>query len=131
MSVPRYRTAAFFNGLGSFKAAFPTLYDALIDWEELKGPDDAPRGRNRGKMGFRRGNFNRGLIPCSGKDCREGGYQVDRLIEQMIAAGDNERKGTMYCSGRELIEDSHRSARCRHRINYHVTLTTRRGRKAA
>ena len=131
MSVPRFRTAAFYNGLGSFKAAFPTLFDAQIEWDELKGPDDQPRNRNRRKMGFRRGNFNRGLIACGNDICWEGGYQVDRLIEEMLLLDETERQGVLYCSGRELAEDSHRACRCRRRINYKITLARRHNRKAA
>lgn len=131
MSVPRFRTAAFFNGLGSFKAAFPTLFDALVEWEELSGPDEQPRNRNRRKMGFRRGNFNRGLISCGNDRCWEGGYQVDRLIEEMLSLDENERQGTLYCSGRELGEESRRASRCRHRIAYRVVLSKRQGKRAA
>ncbi|HZT97342.1 MAG TPA: hypothetical protein VFB34_10975 [Chloroflexota bacterium] len=131
MSVPRFRTAAFYNGLGSFKAAFPELYDALIEWEELRGPEDKPRNRNRRKMGFRRGNFNRGLILCSNDKCWEGGYQVDRLIEEMLQEDQNERKGILYCCGRELEEEARRATRCRHRIHYRVTLSKRNQRRAA
>jgi hypothetical protein len=132
VSVPRFRTSAFYNGLGSFKAAFPTLYDALVEWEELKGPDEKARNRNRRKMGFRRGNFNRGLIHCGNDYCWEGGYQVDRLIEEMISLGQSDRQGTLYCSGRELGEDSRRATRCRHRIAYKVALSQRQpGRRAA
>lgn len=131
MSVPRFRTSAFYNGLGSFKTAFPTLYDALIEWEELTGPADTARNKNRRKMGFRRGNFNRGLIPCSNNVCWEGGYQADRLIEEMLALGETQREGILYCGGRELREDSRRATRCRHRIRYKATLSNRHGRKAA
>lgn len=131
MSFPRFRTTAFYNGLGSFKAAFPTLHDALVEWEELKGPNVQPPKAYRRKMGFRRGNFNRGLIPCGNEVCWEGGYQVDRLIGEMLSLGEDDRQGVLYCSGRELAEDSHRASRCRRRINYRVTLTKRHGRRAA
>lgn len=132
MSVPRFRTAAFYNGLGSFKAAFPTLYDALVEWEELNGPDDSPRSRKSRKMGYRRGNFNRGLIPCGNDECWEGGYQIDRLIDEMLSMGETDRRGILYCSGRELPEEGRRNpGRCRHRISYHMTLSQRQRRHAA
>ncbi len=131
MSVPRLRTSAFYNGFGSFKAAFPALYDATIEWDELDGPDDKPRNRNRRKMGFRRGNFNRGLVLCANENCWEGGYQVDRLIDEMLAAEETERKGVLYCCGRELGEEARRATRCRHRIHYRVTLSLRHNRRAA
>ena len=132
MSVPRFRTSAFYNGLGSFKAAFPTLYDALIEWEELNGPDDKRKTRNKRKMGFRRGNFNRGLISCGNEKCWEGGYQVDRLIVEMMSLGQNERQGTIYCSGRELGDETRRSpSRCRHRIHYKATVSQRHNKRAA
>lgn len=127
MSVPRFRTSSFYNGFGSFKAAFPTLFDASIDWQESKGPDDTPSTRNRRKMGFRTGNFNRGLVNCGNTHCWEGGYQVDRLIEEMIQLGETEREGTLYCSGRELTEEAHRATRCRNRISYAIRLSHRDG----
>ncbi len=132
MSVPRFRTSAFYNGLGSFKAAFPTLFDAMVEWEELNGPDDPGKGRNRRKMGHRRGNFNRGLISCGNADCWEGGYPIDRVIDDMVANEENARDGVLYCGGRELPEEGKRQAtRCRRRIRYRVTLSTRQARKAA
>jgi len=131
VSVPRFRTAAFYNGFGSFKAAFPSLFDAQIEWEELRGPDDQPRKRSRRKMGYRRGNFNRGLIPCGNEMCWEGGYQIDRLIEELLRLDETDRSGTLYCSGRELGEDSHRATRCSHRIQYRITLSKRHDRRAA
>jgi len=132
MSVPRFRTSAFYNGLGSFKTAFPTLHDALIEWEELNGPEDKAKSGRRRKMGFRRGNFNRGLIQCGNDHCWEGGYQVDRLIEEMMSLGQSERQGTLYCSGRELRDETRRGpTRCRRRIRYKVTLSRRQSRRAA
>lgn len=132
MSVPRFRTSPFYNGLGSFKAAFPSLYDALIEWDELKGPDDTAKSRNRRKMGFRRGNFSRGLIQCGNEKCWEGGYPVDRLIEEMLSLDESDRQGVIYCGGRELGDETRRSpARCRNRISYKMTLSRRHNQRAA
>ena len=131
MSVPRFRTTPFYNGFSSFKAAFPSLYDALIEWEELTGPDDSTKHRNKRKMGFRRGNFNRGLVLCGNEHCWEGGYQVDRVINSMLETGQNEKTGVLYCSGRVLGEEARRATRCRHRMNYRVTLSKRHNRGRA
>jgi hypothetical protein len=64
------------------------------------------------------------MLPCSNPDCHEGGYQVDRLIAQMLQVGETEREGVMLCSGREVGEEVRRGpVRCPHRIAYRVTLS--------
>lgn len=123
----KYRTNAFFNGVNSFKTAFPDLNDAAIEWRERRGPEDE-RGLDSRKTSFRRGNFTQGILPCSNPDCHEGGYQVDRLVAQMIRDGDTERSGFMLCSGREVGEEVRRGPiRCPYRIEYSVKLTPRGG----
>ncbi len=119
----KYRTTSFYNGVSSFKTAFPDVADAVIEWRELRGPEDENSGEMR-KTGYRRGNFTQGMLPCSNPACHEGGYQVDRLIAQMLHVGETEREGTMLCSGRETGEEVRRGpVRCPHRIDYSVTLS--------
>src|SRR5947209_2799557 len=119
----KYRTVPFFNGVSTFRSAFPDLADALIEWRELRGPDDERPGELR-KTGFRRGNFTQGLLPCSNPNCHEGGYQADRLIAEMLQLGEAEREGTMLCSGRETGEEVRRGpVRCPHRIAYRATVS--------
>ena len=121
----KYRTNPFFNGVSTFKCAFPQLQDALIEWRERQGPDDERAGDLR-RTGFRRGNFTQGVLPCSNPDCHEGGYQVDRLIAQMLDLDETEREGVMLCSGREIGDEVRRGpVRCPHRIHYRVSLTVR------
>ncbi len=36
----KYRLTTFFNGVNSFKTAFPQLVDATIEWRERRGPED-------------------------------------------------------------------------------------------
>lgn len=121
----KYRTNAFFNGVSTFKAAFPSLTDALVEWRERHGPEDSSGGDFR-KLGFRRGNFTQGILPCSNPDCHEGGYQIDRLIAEMLTLGESERKGIMLCSGREIGDETRRGpVRCPHRIEYRATLTVK------
>jgi hypothetical protein len=121
----KYRTDPFFNGVSSFRTAFPDLSDALIDWRERRGPEDERPGEPR-KAGFRRGNFTQGMLPCSNPNCYVGGYQIDRLIAEMLTTGEMEREGMMLCSGRELAEEARRGpVRCPYRIDYRVTLTPR------
>jgi hypothetical protein len=121
----KYRTNAFFNGVNSFKSAFPQLQDALIEWRERRAPDDERSGDLR-RTGHRRGNFTQGVLPCSNPDCHEGGYQIDRLIAQMLDLGENEREGVMLCSGREIGDEVRRGpVRCPHRIHYRAVLTGR------
>jgi hypothetical protein len=119
----KYRTNPFFNGVSSFKTAFPDLADALIEWRERKGPED-PKPGDLKKTGFRRGNLTQGVLACSNPTCHEGGYEVDRLIAVMLSLGETERSGTLLCSGREVAEEVRRGPiRCTHRMEYTVTLT--------
>lgn len=124
MSV-KYRANPFYNGVSTFRNAFPDLADALIAWREKRGPEDEKVGELR-KTGFRRGNFTQGLLPCSNPACHEGGYQVDRLIAEMLSLGETERQGMLLCSGRETAEEVRRGpVRCPYRIEYTATLTAR------
>lgn len=123
----KYRTNPFFNGVSSFKTAFPDLSDAVIEWRERRGADDT-RNTEKRKTGFRRGNFTQGVLPCSNPVCHEGGYEVDRLIAEMLRLGEEDREGMMLCSGREVSEESRRGPmRCRYRIDYHATLVPKTG----
>ena len=121
----KFRANPFFNGVSSFKAAFPMLSDAVIEWRERRGPEDT-KGLDTRKTGFRRGNFTQGLLPCSNPACHEGGYQVDRLIDAMLRDGESEKQGMMLCTGREVGEEVRRGPiRCPYRIDYTVRLSSR------
>jgi hypothetical protein len=121
----KYRITPFFNGVSTFKNAFPDLQDAVVQWRERRGPEDEKSGELR-KTGFRRGNFSQGVLPCSNPNCHAGGYEVDRLVAFMLTLGEETREGTMLCSGHELGEEARRGpVRCPHRIEYTVQLTQR------
>lgn len=121
----KYRLTPFFNGVSTFRTAFPDLQDALVEWRERRGPEDPKSGDPR-KIGFRRGNFTRGVVPCSNPDCHEGGYELDRLIAFMLSNSETEREGMLLCSGRETGEEVKRGpVRCPHRIEYKATLVAR------
>jgi hypothetical protein len=121
----KYRTNPFFNGVSTFKSAFPDLQDALVEWREKLGPDDE-RNTDVRKTGYRRGNFTHGVVPCSNPDCHEGGYQLDRLVAQMLSQGETEREGVLLCSGREVGDEVRRGpVRCPHRIHFRATLIPR------
>jgi hypothetical protein len=121
----KYRTTAFFNGVNTFRSAFPDLRDALIEWREKRSPEDERPGELR-KTGFRRGNFTQGVLACSNPNCHEGGYEVDRLVDFMLRLQETRREGMMLCSGREVGEEVKRGpVRCPHRIAYRTTLELR------
>jgi hypothetical protein len=121
----KYRPNPFYNGVSSFKAAFPTVSDVLIEWQERRGPEDE-RQSDVKKTGFRRGNFTQGMIPCSNPACHEGGYEVDKLVASMLRENESTRSGMLLCAGREIAEESRRGpVRCPHRILYKATLSVR------
>lgn len=121
----KHRPNAFYNGVSSFKSAFPDVSDAVVEWRERRGPDDAKPGDTR-KTGFRRGNFTEGVLPCSNPNCHEGGYEVDKLVATMLREGEAEREGIMLCSGREMGDEMRRGPiRCPHRIEYKAAISLR------
>lgn len=121
----KYRTNPFFNGVSTFKAAFPGLSDAFIEWRERRGSADTAQGEAR-KTSYRRGNFTQGVLPCSNPNCHEGGYEIDRLVADMLSLGETDREGMLLCSGREIGEETRRGpVRCRQRIDYRATLSPR------
>lgn len=121
----RFRVDPFYNGVSHFKTAFPSLGDAIVEWRERRGPEDTRQSDIR-KTGYRRGNFTRGLLPCSNPLCQEGGYQIDRLIAEMLRLGEMQREGMMLCAGREMGDETRRGPlRCPYRMDYKVTLTPR------
>jgi len=121
----KYRLTAFFNGVNSFKTAFPQLADATIEWRERRGPEDTSSADLR-KTGFRRGNFTAGVLPCSNPGCHEGGYEVDKLLAFMLRYEETEREGLLLCAGREVAEEARRGpVRCPHRIEFKASLSQR------
>jgi hypothetical protein len=123
----KYRTNPFYNGVSTFKAAFPDVADAMIECRELRGPEDEKPGELK-KTGFKRGNFTQGMLPCSNPACHEGGYEIDKLVASILRVGETEREGMMLCAGREIAEESRRGpVRCPHRIMYQATLSMRSG----
>lgn len=123
----KYRLTAFYNGVSTFKNAFPDVQDVVVEWREKFGPEDERPGELR-KTGFRRGNFTQGVVPCSNPSCHEGGYQLDRLVADMLVVGEVSREGMMLCSGRETGEEVRRGpVRCPHRILFKATLTIKSG----
>jgi hypothetical protein len=123
----KYRTNPFYNGVSTFRAAFPDVADAIIEWRERRGPEDEKAGELK-KTGFKRGNFTQGLLPCSNPACHEGGYEVDKLVASMLRLEETEREGMMLCAGREIAEESRRGpVRCPHRIMYKATVSMRTG----
>jgi hypothetical protein len=121
----KYRPNPFFNGVSTFKTAFPMLSDALVEWRERRGPEDTTGAELR-RTGFKRGNFTQGVIPCSNPACHEGGYELDRLVAAMLREEQMEREGRLLCSGREISEETRRGpTRCPNRIEYRATLALR------
>ena len=83
-----------------FERAFPGLEDAVIEYRAAR-PGGAFQ-TNRPLPTTRLSLRDRGpIMHCLNPNCRDGGYDVSRLVQEMLRAGDQERKGRVTCAGKE------------------------------
>lgn len=83
----------------SFSQIFPELEDAVVEWEEivqgLTG-EETPTGRS--VMRVKSGYF-QGLIPCRNPECQGGGFEIERVLDEMVQMGEEAREGLLVCPG--------------------------------
>jgi len=110
-----------------FATTFPQLADALIEWEEeghtLSGRPTQLRSGLR--MSVEEGYF-QGTVRCEKPGCAEGGFEVDRIVQSMVQAGAEERRGLLVCGGWRHGAGDEQRIPCVNAIRYRVRLTYRK-----
>lgn len=120
MGTPMDRTNRVFAQLSTFDDVFPELEDVEIEYTE-SGHFEYPgsQGSTRVHSVRRQG----GLIRCSNPACRQGGYEMDFDIHDMIRGGVSEREGHKMCAGSEGSPKLRRIYRkCLDAISYKIKL---------
>jgi hypothetical protein len=120
MGTPMDRTNRVFVQLGKFEDVFPELDDVKIEYTETGDFDYfSPQGRTGVHSVKRQG----GLIRCSNPFCRQGGYEMDFDIHDMIRDGVSEREGHKQCAGSEGSPKLRKVYRkCFNAIDYKIAL---------
>ncbi len=96
MGIPMRRDHRLFSELATFRDAFPQLADAVVEYRE-EGKD----ATGEMKRSLASDDSLDGLIPCSNRGCRSGGFEVDLVFHEMIPAGEVQREGALVCPGTE------------------------------
>ena len=96
MGIPMRRDRRLFAEPATFEEAFPRLQDAEVEYR--KEGKDATGQRARVRTSD---DSLDGLIPCSNRGCRSGGFEVDLIFHEMIEAGESERRSVLSCPGTE------------------------------
>ena len=79
-----------------FADAFPEVRDAVVEYE-ISGRDlgGATTSYGRTTISVLAGNF-QGRIPCPHPQCHAGGFEIERIVDQMVKA--RRRPGKEYSS---------------------------------
>jgi len=78
--------------------------------------EQPPRGRTT--ISVLAGTF-QGRIPCPHSQCHGGGFEIERIVDQMVKARQETREGVLVCPG--WIGDSDRVP-CVNSVSYTVVL---------
>jgi hypothetical protein len=82
----------------TFEEAFPGLAAARVEYSQTgAGAEGALRVETTEDDSLA------GLVPCSNPGCKQGGFEVDLVFHEMIAAGEMSREGTLACPGTERV----------------------------
>jgi hypothetical protein len=98
MGYPMNREHRLFAQPATFEEAFPTLADARVEYRE--------EGRGAGgeaRVALASDDSLDGLIPCSNPHCKQGGFEIDLVFHEMIAALEESRQGALACPGTERV----------------------------
>jgi site-specific DNA-adenine methylase len=126
MGTPMDRTDRVFVHLAPFEKVFPDLEDVKIEYTETGDFEYFdPRYQSRTKIHSVKSQG--GLIRCSNPSCRQGGYEMDFDIHDMIREGVSERSGHKICAGSEGSPKLRRIYRkCLNSIDYKITLVRKK-----
>ncbi|MFQ5847149.1 MAG: hypothetical protein ACE5IQ_05670 [Candidatus Methylomirabilales bacterium] len=102
-----------------FAKAFPELKDAFVECE-LSGrePAGATTAQGRLTLSVGDGTF-QGRIPCLHPECHGGGFEIERIVDDMVQERQESREGVLVCPG--WIGDRDRVP-CVNSIRYTVVL---------
>jgi hypothetical protein len=120
MGTPMDRTNRYFISFTTFEKAFPELEDAIIEYVE-GGPYDYPLSQENRKLHSLK---NQGPVICCGNTkCRQGGYEIDFDVRDMIRDSVSEREGNKVCPGSEGSPQLRKVYRkCCNSIDYKISL---------
>jgi hypothetical protein len=92
------REHRLFSEPATFEEAFPGLVAARVEYRETgAGADGAPRVETTEDDSLA------GLVVCSNPGCKQGGFEVDLVFHEMIAAAETTREGVLACPGTERV----------------------------
>lgn len=121
MGEPVDRSKRVFGELGDFDSAFPDLEDVIVDWIEGESwslPEKAKKGEYTEKVSLR--DYG-GLFRCSASLCVNGGYEVDRIVSDMIRNNEKVREDYVICIGYEKMPGPINKS-CYNKLYYRITL---------
>jgi hypothetical protein len=121
MGEPMDRSRRVFGRLSTLAEAFPTIESATISSYEIgqgvyEFRDEPPT--------FGRGvPFSSGLIECSNRHCRRGGFEVDDGLYRMVGEKLTEKEFVSRCPGDEGSPKGRvRGRRCLNVLHYRLTV---------
>ena len=107
-----------------FAEAFPELADAVLEWEAwTRDLVNAGSSLGRFTMGVSAGYF-QGWIRCHHPECHEGGFEIQRILDEMVLERQEVREGILVCAG--WIGDRNQVP-CVNSITYRLGLKYRAG----
>lgn len=105
-----------------FAEAFPEVADAVVEWEawtrDLVG---ASALHGRFTMGVSAGYFH-GRIRCHHPECQGGGFDIERILDEMVQRREEAREGILVCAGWIADRDQ---VPCVNRVTYRIGLKYR------
>ena len=116
MGEPMDRSRRVFGTLSSFDKVFPQLEDALVQFTEYELASEKRNGTHSLRAWG-------GLMHCGNSRCRRGGYEVDRVVSEMIRENVTEKEFELRCPGDEgTPKGRKRGQNCYRSIKGKVTL---------
>jgi hypothetical protein len=124
MGEPMDRSRRVFGTLSSFDKVFPQLEDALVPFIEYELASEKRHGTHSLRTWG-------GLMHCGNSRCRRGGYEVDRVVSEMIRENVTEKEFELRCpgdegtpKGRKRGQNCYRSIKGKVTLKYKTTQTS-------
>ena len=89
--------------MGTSATRFPDLHDLILEWEEclpVGGSSSTGTGILQHSMRVAGGRIEP-LLPCPNPRCRDGGFEVECVVESIMSERLEERAGLLVCTGWE------------------------------